>query len=41
MGPTKFADVAKFALINPFARELHAVAVGCVTDDLLGSCPAR
>ncbi|ROP35688.1 ACP S-malonyltransferase [Saccharothrix texasensis] len=31
MGPTKFADVAKFALINPFARELYAVA-----DEVLG-----
>ena len=31
MGPVKFADVAKFMLINPFARELLATA-----DDVLG-----
>ncbi|QFZ21572.1 ACP S-malonyltransferase [Saccharothrix syringae] len=31
MGPTRFADVAKFMLVNPFARELLATA-----DDVLG-----
>lgn len=31
MGPTQFADVAKFMLINPFARELLATA-----DEVLG-----
>lgn len=31
MGPTEFADVAKFMLVNPFARELVALA-----DETLG-----
>jgi [acyl-carrier-protein] S-malonyltransferase len=31
MGPTQFADIAKFLLINPFARQLMASA-----DDVLG-----